>query len=274
MILQLNLLWGLLIFYIMDRIKRVINKNYTTISNVALRDKNLSLKAKGFLTYIFSLTDDWDFTIQGISGLLKESKGAIYSVIEELREGGYCDVVRQKDEKGRFVGTTYSFIEYPESKVEQQSCPHPENPHMDNPDMESPHMDNWSQRSTKEKELLNQTNILCEEFVKLYHDTLPMLSKINKITNARRNKIVSRIREMDNGLETAKEVLNRISLSPFLLGINERKWTVDFDWIISNDTNWVKVMEGKYDDKKKLSQEKAIIYNSPQNTSQSDFEEI
>lgn len=232
----------------MERIKRVVNKNYTTISNVALRDKNLSLKAKGFLTYIFSLTDDWDFTIQGISGLLKESKGAIYSVIEELREGGYCEVIRQKDDMGRFIGTTYSFIEYPESKAEQQLSPRCENPHVDNPDVELPYMDNRPQRSTNTKEVLNKTNTLCEDFIFLYHDILPMLSKISKLTSARRTKVIARLKEMDNDLETVKKVFQKIAVSDYCCG-KKVKWSADFDWIIANDTNWVKVMEGKYDNR-------------------------
>lgn len=112
-----------------------------------------------------------------------------------------------------------------------------------------------------------------EDVVALYHSILPMLPKVMKLTTARCNKIVTRLSEMEKGIETMQAVFIRVSQSPYLLG-KVNSWHTDFDWIITNDTHWVWIMEGKYDDKKKLSQEKAIIYNSPQNTSQSDFEEI
>lgn len=97
----------------MNRITRVKNKDYTTISNLFLRDKKLSLKAKGLLATILSLPEDWDFSISGICAIVKEGKTAVYSAIDELKEYGYCTVEVSRDENGRITGNDYTFIENP-----------------------------------------------------------------------------------------------------------------------------------------------------------------
>lgn len=100
----------------MKRIKVEKNKNYTTISNVFLRDERLSLKAKGFLAMIMSLKDDWDFTIEGFVKITKEGESAIYTAIKELKDFGYCREEKIRDEKKRIVGNEYTFYEEPKTK--------------------------------------------------------------------------------------------------------------------------------------------------------------
>jgi len=77
--------------------------------------------------------------------------------------------------------------------------------------------------------------------------------KINQITAARADKLTARRKE---GLATERDwrrLVNKILRSNFLCGDNDRNWTITFDWIITNSTNWVKVMEGNYDNKKDKS---------------------
>lgn len=97
----------------MNRITRVKSKDYTTISNLFMRDKNISLKAKGLLATILSLPEDWDFSISGICAIVKEGKTAVYSAIDELKEYKYCTVEVSRDENGRITGNDYTFIENP-----------------------------------------------------------------------------------------------------------------------------------------------------------------
>ena len=97
----------------MNKVTRIKNANYTTISNVFLRDKELSLKAKGLLATILSLPEDWDFSIKGICATIKEGTTAVYSAIDELKEHGYCKVVTNRNEKGMIVGNDYTFYEDP-----------------------------------------------------------------------------------------------------------------------------------------------------------------
>lgn len=116
----------------MNIIKRKRNINYTTISNVFLRDIRLSCKAKGILAVIMGLPDDWDFSIRGILSTTKEGKDAVYSAIKELKDYGYCEVSEQKDNNGKFKGYSYCFSD------EALLQPLPEKPYTENPLPENP----------------------------------------------------------------------------------------------------------------------------------------
>ena len=124
--------WGELFLESMNKVARRKTSKYTTISNVFLRDKNLSLKAKGFLTVVMALPDDWDFSIKGICSILKEGKSSIYGVVQELKENRYCKTTAYRDEKGLILGLDYMFYEEPYEEEPQQDNPHTENRDMDN----------------------------------------------------------------------------------------------------------------------------------------------
>lgn len=139
----------------MNKVARRKTSKYTTISNVFLRDKNLSLKAKGFLTVVMALPDDWDFSIKGICSILKEGKTAIYGVIQELKENRYCKTTPSRDEKGLILGLDYMFYEEP-----YEEEPNKEEPQQDNPHSENRDMDNMPQLNTKDDKGNNRTKDL------------------------------------------------------------------------------------------------------------------
>ena len=145
--------WGELFLGSMNKVARRKTSKYTTISNVFLRDKNLSLKAKGFLTVVMALPDDWDFSIKGICSILKEGKSAIYGVVQELKENRYCKTTPSRDEKGLILGLDYVFYEEPYEEEPQQ-----DNPHTENRDM-----DNMPQLNTKDEKVNNRTKDLPKE---------------------------------------------------------------------------------------------------------------
>lgn len=95
-------------------------------------------------------------------------------------------------------------------------------------------------------------NVDCEFIVKLYHDRCPSLPKVLKLTDKRKMKIRVRFEEMKFSFETLQEVYDRIEASFFMRGDNKRGWRADFDWIFANSQNWVKVLEGKYDNKSNI----------------------
>lgn len=88
------------------------NKNYTIMSNFHLRDKNLSYKAKGLLSFMLSLPDDWDYSMRGLESLSKESIKAIKNIMQELEDNKYLVRVRKQDEFGKFY-YDYSIYEIP-----------------------------------------------------------------------------------------------------------------------------------------------------------------
>ena len=87
--------------------------NYTKIDNRYLEDKSISLKAKGLLTLMLSLPNDWKFNINGLCLLCKESKNAVNSAIKELKDNKYLEVEKTYDESGRFI-YVYIIYEYPD----------------------------------------------------------------------------------------------------------------------------------------------------------------
>ena len=78
------------------------NKNYTIMSNHHLRDKLLSYKAKGLLSFMLSLPEDWDYSINGLAKVSKEGKKAIRAMLEELEEKHYLIRKRIQLQNGQF----------------------------------------------------------------------------------------------------------------------------------------------------------------------------
>ena len=76
------------------------NTGYTVMSNHHLRNKELTLKAKGLLSQMLSLPEDWDYTLAGLSHINREKIDAIREAVKELEKAGYIVRSRERDEKG------------------------------------------------------------------------------------------------------------------------------------------------------------------------------
>lgn len=116
----------------MTKIKVEHSTDYTVLSNSIFRDKNLSLKARGLLTTMLSMPDDWDFTTQGLIRILKDGDSSIRSAIKELELAHYLERVRTRNEKGTFAGIEYVLHETPYVANPSVDYPHVENQHVDN----------------------------------------------------------------------------------------------------------------------------------------------
>ena len=90
-------------------------KNYTVMSNTHLRDKKLSLKAKGLLSVMFSLPDTWDYSIAGLVAISKENETAVKSALNELKDNNYVVVTKENPTKsnGGRIKYTYEVYEEP-----------------------------------------------------------------------------------------------------------------------------------------------------------------
>lgn len=84
-------------------------KNYTVMSNYHLKDKNLSYKAKGMLSYMLSLPDDWDYSLNGLCSVSKEGIKSIKTIIAELKENKYLEIREGRNSKGNFE---YEYLIY------------------------------------------------------------------------------------------------------------------------------------------------------------------
>ena len=85
------------------------SKNYTVMSNYHLRDKNLSYKAKGLLSFMLSLPEDWDYSINGLVSISKEGVKAIRNILQELQRYGYLVIEKKQNEIGQFE---YEYLIY------------------------------------------------------------------------------------------------------------------------------------------------------------------
>ena len=130
------------------------NKGYTVMSNHHLRNHTLSLKAKGLLSQMLSLPEDWDYTLQGLAQINKESIDAIREVVRELERVGYIKRSRERDERGCLRGTVYTIYEQPHAEPTPEE-PTQEKPALDNPTLEKPALDN----PTLEKPMLDKPTL-------------------------------------------------------------------------------------------------------------------
>ena len=102
------------------------NRGYTVMSNHHLRNRGLTLKAKGLLSQMLSLPDNWDYTLAGLSHINREKIDAIREAVRELEKAGYIVRSRERDEKGRLRGADYIIYEQPQTPV--SDLPTLENP--------------------------------------------------------------------------------------------------------------------------------------------------
>ena len=120
------------------RIERT--RDYTVMSNHHLRNANLSLKAKGLLSMMLSLPEDWNYTTRGLAKICKEGVDAIGAALRELEGAGYIVRHQRRDKSGRITDTEYVIYEQPQPDLSQPdtASPDTENPDMEKPDTEKP----------------------------------------------------------------------------------------------------------------------------------------
>lgn len=121
------------------------NRDFTVMSNYHLRDRNLSLKAKGLLSFMLSLPDDWDYSLRGLVAICKESKDAIRSALNELKLNYYLKIEPSRDENGKFE---YNYLIYEKPYRTRLKSRNP--PNTDFPYTDEPSTDNQPQINTKE----------------------------------------------------------------------------------------------------------------------------
>ena len=135
------------------------NRGHTVMSNHHLRNRDLTLKAKGLLSQMLSLPDNWDYTLAGLSRINRESIDAIHTAVWELEKAGYITRRQGRDEKGKMAAIEYTTYEQP-----QLENPILENPTTDNPMLENPMTDNpTSENPTQLNNDISRTDLSKKE---------------------------------------------------------------------------------------------------------------
>ncbi|MFA7137420.1 MAG: DUF6017 domain-containing protein [Bacteroidales bacterium] len=123
-------------------------RDYTVMSNHHLRNTELSLKAKGLLSLMLSLPENWDYTTKGLSRICKDGIDSINSGVKELEANGYVIRRRLRNEKGQLTTIEYTIFEQPQSLDTTDVSPKGENPILDKPKQDEPILEKPHQLST------------------------------------------------------------------------------------------------------------------------------
>ena len=126
------------------------DKNYTTMSNYHLRDPNLSNKARGLLSTMLSLPENWDYTTRGLARICKDGVDGITAQLKELEQYGYLIRHRIRDSNGRIVDMEYVIYEKPHTASPDTEMPYMVKPDMGLPRLETPAQINIDKRITDE----------------------------------------------------------------------------------------------------------------------------
>ena len=123
-------------------------RDYTVMSNHHLRNTELSLKAKGLLSLMLSLPENWDYTTKGLAAICKDGIDSISSCIRELEKHGYIIRERMRNEKGQLTTIEYTILEQPKNTPPEREKPIRENPVLDIPAQAEPIQENTAQLNT------------------------------------------------------------------------------------------------------------------------------
>ena len=189
------------------------NKDYTVMSNFHLKDKRLSLKAKGLLSVMLSLPKNWDYSIAGLVAISKESESCIKAILDELKKFNYLKIIKlmpDKTESGR-IEYIYDIYEKPKQEDKKQEV---ENQPLEFQPLEIQALENQGQYNTNNK-LLNN---------KLLNNKL-LINNTNKNTS---NNINS---DLENLIDNFSSNIH--SITPFELE-KIKSWLNVFDCSILN----------------------------------------
>lgn len=197
-------------------------KNFTVMSNFHLKDKNLSLKAKGLLSIMLSLPDDWDFTVAGLVALCQEGEKAVTNALKELRECGYLRVRKELPKKGS-NSFKYNY------DIFEQSSLDPQNVGLQNVGLQNGGLNKILNDKILTNKKIAEKNEDLEEVYEAYLTAFGKTADQFKLTPKRRDKISVRLH--DAGKEMLLKAIRNCSKDAFYRGKNERKWKADLDFI-------------------------------------------
>lgn len=193
------------------------NQNYTVMSNHHLRDRNLSYKAKGLLSFMLSLPDDLDYSLAGLCSISKESRDGIRSILKELQEHHYVEIEKVRGYKGYFE-YNYLIYEIPHfiDLENEQNNPDTENLHLDTPNVEMPTQINTNKINTKKQIDKDDKTKISSFFVLEEHNklTLELIERgyINEgdIQIFYYDKLFNQLLEEDNSYQDLIQIIHYI----------------------------------------------------------------
>lgn len=205
-------------------------RDFTVMSNHHLRNKNLSLKAKGLHSLMLSLPESWDYTINGLVTLSKDGRDSVISALKELEKEGYLIRRRNRNEKGQVTDTEYIIFQQPVTDFPTQDKPIQEKPTQENPLQSNTNISNTNFINNPSINLSTENDCQCgkpmENYVENYEEAIKDRihyldlcerygeSPINNIVSVMNDVYVAtddiRIGKWKIPCETVKAVYNKI----------------------------------------------------------------
>lgn len=150
------------------------DNNFTVISNDLIRDKRLSLKARGLMILMLSLPDDWDFSVAGLASINQESEKTIKTMLAELKEFGYLVVTKKmpNETDSKKIEYIYDLFEIPEN--ENQGT---QNQHVDEQPIENSRQLNKEEQRKEEQSTSKEKSIKKKFDAIAFLDTIPGMAK-------------------------------------------------------------------------------------------------
>lgn len=237
------------------------SKDYTTMCNHHLKNKELSLKAKGLMSVVLSLPDNWDYSVSGLVAITGEGQTSIKTLLNELKEHGYLVVTKlspKESSTGRFE-YIYDFYEMPEKTRDGNLCL--ERLHLE----KRPYINNYIS-STKDiyispynppkgdepkpKKKSQKDSINYDEVLEKFKAICISLPKPLQLSDSRK-RAIKKIEPLIAKFGGWEKFFEKIQSSSFLTG-NKTQWKAEFDWVLK-EKNTIKIIEGSYDDAKQVT---------------------
>lgn len=182
--------------------------NFTVMSNYHFKEKKMSLKAKGLLSLMLSLPDDWDYSVAGLATLSKDGKDSIMSALQELEKFGYLTRVRLTNDKGQFAGIEYNIYEQPQPKNPIAEKPISDNENAENPISEEPQQLNTNSIKELNNQLFMELNTKDVELVNLYQEYIQMRETIKApLTKIGLRKLIDRCERLSKNNIRVQKIL-------------------------------------------------------------------
>jgi len=191
---------------------------FTRMSNNHFHDRRLTYKAKGLLSLMLSLREDWNYSLNGLASLSADGITSLRTAFRELEECGYVTRERKRDAHGKVADWVYTIYEKPQSEPNQGACG--EKPYVERPHAENPHVGQNTQLNTKQlktKESITKSINLTEVRARLEYESIlvrfphrkreidGLMDLITDTLNTSKNKIYF------GELRSAQSVKNRLA---------------------------------------------------------------
>ena len=231
---------------------------FVYIPKGVLKGKNISLKALGVYFLICSLPYDWNFTVSGLCSVCTDGKDSILTAVRELEKEGFLRRTKVQRSDGRFTDGVWCVSD----------SPHMEKPLKDKPSEKKPSEDFPSGENTA---LLNNNQLNNNQPSNSSYELFVVPQAKQRIIDAWNSAGLTGIKEIkagsnrykmlnarlkEYGEEKIVEAIEKAKTSPFLKGQNRKGWVITFDWFLKPE-NFIKVLEGNFDERKEPSPARA-----------------